>query len=65
MPARDVWQNLSEDQRREIFRILITGQDLDMSLAESRQMVMEMYRLNEAQVLKIEQEGMDAGWPPL
>lgn len=56
---------LSEDQRREIFRVLVTAQDMDMSVDESRQMVAEIHGLTADEVIEIEREGLRAGWPPL
>jgi hypothetical protein len=56
---------LSEDERREIFKLLVTAQDCDMTVAESRQMVVEMHGLTEKQVINIEKEGMAKKWPPL
>jgi hypothetical protein len=56
---------LTEEQRREAFKILIVGQDYGMSVEASRKMVAEKFGLDAGQVLQIEQEGRAAGWPPL
>jgi hypothetical protein len=60
-----VKNNLSEEMRREIFAVLVTGQDADMSVWESRQMVVDTYKVTLTQVIEIEKEGKKANWPPL
>jgi hypothetical protein len=47
------------------FRLLVVAQDLDMGVAESREMVREMFGLTDAEVSQVEQEGIRRGWPPL
>jgi hypothetical protein len=56
---------LTEQQRKEVFYLLVLGQDMDMTIEESRDMVREKFGLDEGQVRQIEQEGVAAGWPPL
>ena len=58
-------QELPEPRRQEIFRLLVVAQDLDMSVAESRQMLVETRGLTHCQVIQIEQEGLAGRWPPL
>jgi len=58
-------KDLPEARRREIFRMLVGGQDLQMGVAESRLMVCEWFGVNEHQVRQIEEEGLDREWPPL
>ena len=53
------------EPHREIFRVLVMAQDYGMSVAESRQMVRDHFGLTESQVILIEQEGVEADWPPL
>jgi hypothetical protein len=65
MPQRPLASWLSESQRKEIFAALVTAQDLQMTVAESRRMVCEQFGLTVEQVRQIEREGMDRGWPPL
>lgn len=60
MPAQ-----LPVAERREVFAILVAKQDEGLSVAESRAFVSREYRLEAREVLAIEQEGTDAGWPPL
>ena len=57
--------DLPESRRREIFFVLVGGQDLQMSVAESRQMVCERFDVDESLVRLIEREGLDHQWPPL
>jgi hypothetical protein len=56
---------LTEEQRQEAFKILIVGQDYGMSVEASRRMGAEKFGLDAGQVLEIEREGIEAGWPPL
>jgi hypothetical protein len=56
---------LTESRRQEIFMVLVTAQDHDMSVTDSRKLVMQRFALNEGELLKIEREGMDKNWPPL
>ena len=56
---------LTESRRQEIFMALVAAQDHDMSVTESRKLVMQRFALNEGELLKIEREGMDKNWPPL
>ena len=56
---------LSESRRRDIFRLLVTGQDYGMSVIESRQMASETSGVALSQVVQIEHEGMANKWPPL
>jgi hypothetical protein len=43
----------------------VDAQDHDLSVAQSRQLVMERFGVSEAQLRQIEREGMDNQWPPL
>ena len=59
-------KRLTENQRQEIFRVLVTTQDLGlMTVPESRQHVGKQFEITEAQVRQIEDEGLDKEWPPL
>jgi hypothetical protein len=59
-------KRLTENQRQEIFRVLVTTQDLGlMTVPESRQHVSKQFEITEAQVRQIEDEGLDKEWPPL
>jgi hypothetical protein len=52
--------DLSEDERREIFRLLIIAEGRD----EVRKMIVDIHGLTEEEVSAIEQEGLTAGWSP-
>ena len=58
-------EELPEERRKEIFLALVDAQDHDLSVAQSRQLVMERFGVSEAQLRQIEREGMDNQWPPL
>ena len=60
-PATD----LPEDKRKELFLALVTLQDEGVAVAESRAFVAGQYGVDVAVVVGIENEGSDAGWPPL
>jgi hypothetical protein len=65
MIPRQTAEDLPEPHRKEVFRVLVTAQDYEMSVEESRQMVRDRFGLTEGQVLLIEQEGLEGDWPPL
>ena len=56
---------LTESRRQEIFLALVTAQDHDMSVSESRKLVAQRFGIGEDAVLKIEREGIENNWPPL
>ena len=58
-------EQLSEERRKEIFLALVTAQDRDVGVPQSRRQVAEKFGVTEARVRQIEQEGLDAQWPPL
>jgi hypothetical protein len=58
-------KRLNTGQRQEIFRALVTTQDLGMSVAESLQHIMKQFDISEAQLRAIQDEGIDNEWPPL
>jgi hypothetical protein len=55
----------AEDRRREVFRALVEAQDQGAGVARSRTLIAERFGLSEKQVRDIEQEGLQAEWPPL
>ena len=65
MSVQEVKPLLPDARRREIFRLLVTAQDLEMTVAESRHMLVNMWGLSEVQVIQIEREGLACKWPPL
>jgi hypothetical protein len=54
-----------ELRRQAIFLALVHAQDRGVPVPESRREVMARFGLGEAEVMAIEREGMDNGWPPL
>lgn len=55
----------SEEQRKEAFFALVKAQDDEMTVAQSRRLVVQRFGMSESQVRQIEREGMDRQWPPL
>jgi hypothetical protein len=55
----------AEPRRKEIFLALVEAQDGGASVADSRKAVAQRYGVSEQEVRRIEQEGIDGGWPPL
>jgi hypothetical protein len=59
-------KRLNAQQRQEVFRALVTTQDLGlMSVGESRQHIEKQFEITEAQLKQIEEEGLENEWPPL
>jgi hypothetical protein len=58
-------QALSEPRRQEIFLALVTAQDQEMPVDQSRRVIAQKFGISESEVLKIEREGLDNNWPPL
>ena len=59
-------KRLTVQQRKEIFHDLVRTQDTGaMSVAESRQAMMKQFGITEAQLRRIEEEGLENEWPPL
>jgi hypothetical protein len=58
-------KTLSQDQRMEVFKALVEAQDGKMSVAQSRKEVAQRFGISDRQLKRIEQEGVDADWPPL
>ena len=56
---------LTQQQRMAVFRALVEAQDGGLSVPASRKAISQEYGLSDVQVRRIEQEGLDAGWPPL
>ena len=51
--------------RMEAFRALVEAQDGGASVAGSRKAVAKRFGLTKRQLLRIEGEGLENGWPPL
>jgi len=55
----------AEPTQMEIFRLLVGAQDMDMTVAESRQYIMHRFGVPESEVRQIERQGVAGHWPPL
>ena len=58
-------EQLSEARRKEVFLALVDAQDHEMSVAQSRKLMVQRFGVSESQVRQIEREGMELEWPPL
>jgi hypothetical protein len=59
-------KRLNVQQRKDIFRSLVTTQDLgSMTVSDSLRHVSQQYQITESQLRQIEEEGIDKEWPPL
>jgi DNA-directed RNA polymerase sigma subunit (sigma70/sigma32) len=58
-------KHLSEDERRAVFLAVVEAQDAGKGVVLSRKEVAEQFGISDRQVRQIEQEGIDAEWPPL
>jgi hypothetical protein len=59
-------KRLTLQQRRDIFRSLVTTQDMAvMPVSQSRQTVMKQFEITDSQLRQIEDEGLEKEWPPL
>jgi hypothetical protein len=58
-------KRLTTQQKQEIFHALVTTQDLVQNVRKSYEIVTEKFQLNDAELRKIEDEGLEKEWPPL
>jgi hypothetical protein len=58
-------EQLSEDQRKEVFFSLVNAQDQKVGVVESRRLIAQRFGVSESLVRQIEREGIDSQWPPL
>ena len=58
-------KRLTVDERREIFHDLVTTQDEVRNVPQSRKIIIQKYGISDAQLRKIEEEGINREWPPL
>lgn len=59
-------KRLTVAERREIFHTLVSTQDAgSLSVAESREQVAKQFKITDAQLRQIEEEGLEKEWPPL
>src|SRR5262249_36818016 len=64
-PMPDPTDNSTESQRQAVFAALVEAQDRGLSVSESRSAIADRFDLSVQEVVRIEREGLDAGWPPL
>jgi hypothetical protein len=55
----------SESRRKEVFLALVTAQDAETPVAQSRKEIALRFGITETEVVRIEREGLDGNWPPL
>jgi hypothetical protein len=58
-------RRLTKQQKRDIFRDLVSIQDLGNPVRRSRELVMEKFEISDSQLKEIEDEGLEEQWPPL
>jgi hypothetical protein len=59
-------KRLTLQQRRDIFRTLVSTQDMAMMpVSQSRQQIMKQFEITDSQLRQIEDEGLEKEWPPL
>ena len=56
---------MDETQRKTIFQAIVEAQDAGMSVIAARMTVAQQFGVSEAEVRRIEEEGIDKEWPPL
>ena len=56
---------LGEPRRQEVFRFLVSAQEMDRTVAESHEYIREHFGLAAAEVRRIEDEGVKSDWRPL
>jgi hypothetical protein len=64
MPENEA-EHSPELRRKEVFLALVTAQDQEMSVQRSRREIAQRFGITEAEVVRIEREGLDNNWPPL
>ena len=64
MPENET-EHSPELRRKEVFLALVTAQDQEMSVQQSRREIAQRFGITEAEVVRIEREGLDNDWPPL
>jgi hypothetical protein len=65
MTKSEAEQALAEAEPRAIFLALVEAQDVGDNVLQSRKAIAERFEISDGLVRRIEQEGIDACWPPL
>jgi hypothetical protein len=63
--ARKKGDEVMDEERRLIFLALVAAQDGDANVVKSRKDILKQFGITDRQLRRIEQEGIDAEWPPL
>jgi hypothetical protein len=58
-------RRLTKQQKRDIFRELVSVQDSGNAVRKSRELMMEKFEISDNQLKEIEDEGLEEQWPPL
>jgi hypothetical protein len=58
-------RRLTKQQKRDIFRELVSVQDSGNPVRRSRELMMEKFEISDNQLKEIEDEGLEEQWPPL
>ncbi len=58
-------KRLNIQQRKEIFLALVQMQDQGNNVRQSLETIAEQFSITEAQLKQIQEEGIEAEWPPL
>jgi hypothetical protein len=58
-------RTLNTDQRKAIFLNLVEVQDEVANVRKSYEVVTERFDISEAELRRIEEEGLEKEWPPL
>jgi hypothetical protein len=58
-------KRLTVQQRKEIFRALVTTQDGGATVSDSIRDVSQQFQITDAQLRQIQDEGIEKEWPPL
>ena len=58
-------KQLTLDQRMQLFKELVEAQDQELGTARSRQLIATRFGVEESEVRRIEEEGLQEEWPPL
>ena len=58
-------RRLTKQQKRDIFRELVSVQDSGNPVRRSRELMMEKFEISDSQLKEIEDEGLEEQWPPL
>ncbi len=61
----DASSTLSIEERKAVFAALVEAMNCALDLAQARDAVAERFGISGQEVRRIEDEGIEAAWPPL